>query len=371
MRIAQVAPLVESVPPKTYGGTERIVHYLTEELHRLGHDVTLFASGDSVTAARHVAAVPQSLRSCANRRNALYCDFKQLKLVMEMASQFDVIHFHTDCSHLPVTRYLRTPHVTTLHGRLDLPDFDLLLETYCDVPLVSISNSQRSALATANWVGTVYNGTPADRYVFREQPGEYFAFLGRFAPEKGPTRAIEIAKRLQVPLKMAAKIDEVDREYFEAEIRPHLDHPLIEYIGEVDEAGKNTLLGNARATLFPIDWPEPFGLVMTESMACGTPVVAFRRGSVEEVMKHGVSGYVVDNLEEAMEAAASIEQIDRRGCRLYFQERFTVERMALGYTEVYERLVGPTRPLGPGSHPSKFPGCVAPPALPRAPSGLL
>lgn len=344
MRIAQVAPLIESVPPKTYGGTERVVHYLTEELHRLGHDVTLFASGDSRTDADHVAVVDRSLRTSPIPRDPVFWHQRQLMEVARMADRFDIIHFHTDFSHLSVMRYLDTPHVTTLHGRLDMPDMDVVFDEFQDAPVVSISNSQRKPLPRANWVGTVYNGTPAANYTYREVAGDYFAFLGRFSPEKGPERAIEIAKRLGTPLKMAAKIDAVDAEYFETRIKPHLDHPLIEYIGEVDERGKDDLLGHAKATLFPIDWPEPFGLVMCESMACGTPVVAFRNGSVDEVMKDGVSGFIVDSLEQAINAASRIEEIDRRKCRLYFQERFTVEAMALGYTEVYEKLL---RQVGP------------------------
>lgn len=363
MRIAQVAPLIESVPPRTYGGTERIVHYLTEELHRLGHEVTLFASGDSTTASRHVVVVNEALRFSTVRRDAHFCYAKQLMRVAEMSEQFDIIHFHTDFSHFAVSRFLKTPHVTTLHGRLDLPDMDMMLDEFSEAPVVSISDSQRTPITAANWVGTVYNGSPLDHYTFHPEGGDYLAFLGRFSAEKGADRAIEIALALEMPLKMAAKIDVTDIDYFKKHIEPHLDHPLIEYIGEVDESGKNELLGNARATLFPIQWPEPFGLVMTESMACGTPVIAFRRGSVSEVMKEGVSGFVVDTLEEAMQAVARIDQIDRRACRLYFQERFTIEKMALGYTEVYEKLVGPTRPLPASCHPSKFPACIAPQSL--------
>lgn len=339
MRIAQVAPLIESVPPKTYGGTERVVHYLTEELHRLGHDVTLFASGDSRTDADHVAVVEHSLRTAPAPRDSIFWHQRQLMEVARMADRFDIIHFHTDFSHFSVMRFLNTPHVTTLHGRLNLPDIDIVFDEFQDAPVVSISDSQRAPLPRAQWVGTVYNGTPAANYTYRQRSGDYFAFLGRFSPEKGPERAIEIAKRVGTPLKMAAKIDPIDAEYFETRIQPHLAHPLIEYIGEVDEQGKNELLGHAKATLFPIDWPEPFGLVMTESMACGTPVVAFRNGSVDEVMKDGVSGFIVDTLDEAIDAANKIGDIDRRKCRLYFQERFTVEAMALGYIEVYEKLL--------------------------------
>lgn len=361
MRIAQVAPLIESVPPKTYGGTERVVQYLTEELHRLGHAVTLFASGDSLTSGNHVAVIDRSLRTSSVERDSVYWHQRQLMEVARLADNFDIIHFHTDFSHFSVMRYLGSPHVTTLHGRLDLPDMNVVFDEFQDAPVVSISDSQRTPLPNANWAGTVYNGTPSANYTFRETIGDYFVFLGRFSPEKGPERAIEIAKRLNVPLKMAAKIDAVDVEYFEARIKPHLAHPLIDYVGEVDEREKDELLSHARATLFPIDWPEPFGLVMTESMACGTPVIAFRNGSVDEVMKEGVSGYIVNTLDEAVEAASRVDKIDRRKCRMYFQDRFTVEKMALGYTEVYERLIGSpdTNAVGRRNRNVQFPKAVS------------
>ncbi|WP_417734814.1 glycosyltransferase family 4 protein [Rosistilla oblonga] len=343
MRIAQVAPLIETVPPKTYGGTERVVHYLTEELVRQGHDVTLFASGDSRTEADHVAVVKESLRCSRETRDPVVWHQRQLMEVLRMADKFDIIHFHTDFSHFSAMRYLNTPHVTTLHGRLDLPDFQTVFDEFPDMPVVSISDSQRRPIPHANWVGTVYNGTPGENYMFQptSDPVEYFAFLGRFSPEKGPERAIEIARRLGVKLKMAAKIDRVDEQYFAERIQPHLSDPLIEYIGEVDEEGKNELLGGAKALLFPIDWPEPFGLVMTEAMACGTPVVAFRNGSVDEVMKPGVTGFIVESIDEAVAAAENIDKISRRGCRLYFQDRFDVEPMTHGYVQVYEKLIAP------------------------------
>ncbi|TWU43498.1 GDP-mannose-dependent alpha-(1-2)-phosphatidylinositol mannosyltransferase [Novipirellula aureliae] len=347
MRIAQVAPLIETVPPKTYGGTERVVHYLTEELVRQGHDVTLFACGDSLTNADHVAVVQESLRCSRVPRDPIIWHQRQLMEVLRMADKFDIIHFHTDFSHFSVMRYLETPHITTLHGRLDLPDFQVVFDEFPDMPVVSISDSQRAPIKNANWVGTVYNGTPGENFDFRPtpDPDEYFAFLGRFSPEKGPERAIEIAKRLGVKLKMAAKIDKVDEEYFAERIKPQLDDPLIEYIGEVNENGKNRLLGGAKALLFPIDWPEPFGLVMTESMACGTPVIAFRNGSVDEVMKDRVSGYIVNSVDEAVDAARNIDNVSRRGCRVYFQSRFDVEPMAHGYLEVYKKLVAPQKTI--------------------------
>lgn len=346
MRIAQVAPLLESVPPEKYGGTERIVHCLTEALVKEGHDVTLFASGDSRTAADHVAVVRESLRTSKVRRDPNIWHTLQLQQVLQMAERFDIVHFHTDYFHFPVWRFMLTPHVTTLHGRLDMPDLNLIYEEFSEMPVVSISTSQRRPIPKANWVETVYNGTPAENFTFQSQPGDYFAFLGRFSHEKGPEQAIEIAKRMQVPLKMAAKIDPSDREYFAERIEPLLDDPLIEFIGEVGEKEKNQLLGNALATLFPIDWPEPFGLVMTESMACGTPVIAFRNGSVDEVMCDGVTGFTVENVDQAVEAAKQIHTLDRAACRRHFEDHFSVRRMTDSYLKVYQRLIEtwPRRP---------------------------
>lgn len=343
MRIAQVAPLMEAVPPRTYGGTERVVHYLTEELVRQGHDVTLFASGDSRTSADHVAVIGESLRNHSQRLDPTIWHQRQLMEVLRMADKFDIVHFHTDFSHFSVLRYLETHHVTTLHGRLDLPDFQVVFEEFPDMPVVSISDSQRGPIPQANWVATVYNGTPAATYTFqpRASSDEYFAFVGRFSPEKSPLRAIEIARRLGIPLRMAAKVDKVDEAYFQEQVKPQLTDPLIQYIGEVDECEKNQLLGGAKGLLFPIDWPEPFGLAMTESMACGTPVIAFRNGSVEEVMKDGITGFVVESVDQAVEVACKLEEIDRQGCRKYFESRFSVEAMAAGYLDVYKAILAP------------------------------
>lgn len=345
MRIAQVAPLFESVPPKYYGGTERVVSYLTEELVRQGHEVTLFASGDSVTKARLVAPCRRSLRLDKQCVDQLAHHLLMLEMVTRQADQFDIIHFHCDYLHFPLSRRYRTPHLTTLHGRLDIPDLVPLYREYSDQPLVSISNAQRAPLPFARWLGTVYHGLPADLYTFREQPGRYLAFLGRISPEKRVDRAIQIAQRLGLPLKIAAKVDAVDREYFEDRIEPMLKDPLIEYLGEIGEGEKDELLGHAMALLFPIDWPEPFGLVMIEALACGTPVIAYRRGAVPEVIEDGVTGFIVEGLEDAVRAVERISTISRRRCRQVFEERFTATRMARDYLTIYERVMGP-RPVG-------------------------
>lgn len=339
MRIAQVAPLLESVPPRRYGGTERVVHYLTETLVEKGHDVTLFASGDSATSADLVAVCRHALRE-----SKVFCDpsiwhTRQLTEVVRLAERFDIVHFHTDYFHFPIWRHIATPQVTTLHGRLDTTDLSVIYDEFTDMPVISISNSQRKPLPQANWLATVYNGIPAANYDFRDASGSYFAFLGRFSPEKGPEDAIEIARRLRTPLKMAAKIDPVDRDYFAARIEPQLDDPLIEFVGEVDEAGKNELLGGAKALLFPIAWPEPFGLVMTEAMACGTPVIAYENGSVNEVMKDGVTGFVVHNVDEAVAAASNLDSINRQNCRDHFERNFSVRTMADGYEAAYQKLL--------------------------------
>jgi glycosyltransferase involved in cell wall biosynthesis len=335
VKIAQVSPLFESVPPKLYGGTERVVSFLTEELVRQGHDVTLFASGDSVTAARLVPCSAQALRLDPGCVDQLAHHVRMIEEVYARADDFDVIHFHTDYLHFPISRARGVCHLTTLHGRLDIPDLVPLYETYREMPVVSISDSQRAPLSFANWVGTVYHGLPRDLLTFHPEPGRYLAFLGRISREKRVDRAIEIATRVGMPLKIAAKIDKADRAYYE-EIAPLFDNPLVEFIGEINEAQKDEFLGNASALLFPIDWPEPFGLVMVESMACGTPVVAFRCGSVPEVMRHGVSGFVVNGMDEAVKATEQAVMLSRRRCRDYFEQRFTAPRMARDYVGVYE-----------------------------------
>jgi glycosyltransferase involved in cell wall biosynthesis len=349
MRIAQVAPLHESVPPRFYGGTERIVHYLTEQLVEEGHDVTLFASGDSRTQARLEPMVPEALRLNKQIIDVLAPHLVMFDRVARTADEFDVIHFHTDYLHFPVFRHCATPHLSTFHGRLDIPELKPMFEAFSEVPSVSISDYQRWPVRRANWLGTVYHGLPEDLYTFRPEPGAYLAFLGRISPEKRPDRAVEIAVRAGMPLKVAAKIDKADREYYEQRIAPLFEHPLVEFLGEIDEKGKNELLGQAYALLFPIDWPEPFGLVMIEAMACGTPVIAFRKGSVPEVLAHGETGFIVDDLDQAVAAVARIPELSRAHCRREFERHFSARRMAQRYLAWYEHLVErKARPTPPG-----------------------
>jgi glycosyltransferase involved in cell wall biosynthesis len=344
MRIAQVAPLYESVPPKYYGGTERVVSYLTEELVHQGHDVTLFASGDSETTARLVPVTHRSLRLDKHCEDEIAHHVLLLEQVMDAQHEFDVIHFHLGYLHFPMARRLETPHISTQHGRLDLGDLMGLYNAFRELPNVSISNDQRTPMPWMNWVNTVYHGLPNEKYRFHESPGAYFAFLGRISPEKRVDRAIEIAKRVGVPLKIAAKVDKIDVEYFETSIHPLLDHSLIDYVGEIGEGEKTEFLGNAGALIFPIDWPEPFGMVMIESLACGTPVIAYRQGSVPEVITHGVDGFIVANVADAVTAATS-DTIDRRRCRETFERRFSATHMAENYVATYERVIaGPPDP---------------------------
>ncbi|HEU4770916.1 MAG TPA: glycosyltransferase family 4 protein [Candidatus Udaeobacter sp.] len=338
MRIAQVAPLVESVPPKHYGGTERIVAYLTEEMVRLGHKVTLFASGDSVTTAELVPVCRRSFRQNKRAKDYLSREVLLMDHVMQRADEFDVIHFHTGCLHYLISRHLSVPHVTTLHGRLDTLESLRLYERFRDMPMISISNAQRAPWPCANWQATIYHGLPQDLFRFHSEPVGYLAFLGRASPEKRVDRAIEIARRAGMPLKIAAKVDPADRRYFKSEIEPLLNNPQIEWLGEISDKDKDGFLGNACALLFPIDWPEPFGLVMIESMACGTPVVAYAGGSVAEVMDDGVTGFVVHEIEEAVEAVRRVRDLSRARCREVFEKRFTASRMAEDYINVYTRL---------------------------------
>lgn len=341
MRIAQVAPLYESVPPKLYGGTERVVSYLTEALVEAGHHVTLFASGDSQTAARLVPCCDSSLRlSQHDCKDPLAHHFVMLDKVLESAGRFDIIHFHIDYLHFHLSRLTPLTHVSTLHGRLDSPDLLPLYRRFRDMPLTSISISQRAPLSWANWVGNVYHGLPSDLLSVGNGSGKYLAFLGRISREKRVDRAIDIANRVGMPLKVAAKIDKADREYYE-EIKHLLDSPNVEFVGEINEQQKSDFLGNAFAYLFPIDWPEPFGLTMIESMACGTPTIAFRCGSVPEVISEGVTGFIVSSIEEAADAIGRARKFDRQACRAEFERRFSAPAMARGYVKIYESLVSP------------------------------
>jgi glycosyltransferase involved in cell wall biosynthesis len=342
MRIAQVAPLNERVPPPLYGGTERVVSYLTEELVRLGHDVTLFASGDSETSARLVAACPRALWRDADVRETLPHHVRLMELVFRDVSRFDIVHFHTDYVHFPLVRRHRCPSVTTLHGLVHPPDLAGLLEEYHDVPLVSISDNQRRPLPDANWRGTVYHGLPREAFTFRAARGTYLAYLGRMSPEKRVDRAIEIAGRAGMRLKIAAKIYPEERHYFEETLAPLIEAaPFVEFVGELGGPARDELLGRAAALVFPIEWPEPFGLVMIEALACGTPVIAWRRGSVPEVVDDGVTGYVVDGVDEAVRAVAGLDRLSRTTCRRVFEQRFDAARMARDYLDVYRGVVPP------------------------------
>jgi glycosyltransferase involved in cell wall biosynthesis len=339
MRIAQIAPLYERVPPKLYGGTERVVSYLTEELVRQGHDVTLFASGDSKTSAKLVRCCDMALRLNPSVREPLVYHVIMLEEVRQQIDQFDVLHFHIDILHAPLIRAFAGRTLTTQHGRLDLPDLAPFFGAFADLPLVAVSHEQRRYLRHANWVGTVHHGLPRDLLAFQPKAGGYLAFLGRIAPEKGPNRAIEIAARSGLPLKIAAKLDRVDQAYWEEQIRPMVEsHSNVEFIGEISESDKADFLGGAAALLFPVDWPEPFGLVTIEAMACGTPVIAFRRGSVPEIVADGVSGFIVDTVGHAVRAVRRIATLDRAKIRAEFEHRFTCERMARDYLEIYQAL---------------------------------
>jgi glycosyltransferase involved in cell wall biosynthesis len=341
LRIAQVAPLYESVPPQLYGGTERVVSWLTEELVELGHDVTLFASGDSRTSARLVPVCPRALWRDPDVRETLPQHVRMLELVFRDLSRFDVIHFHCDYIHFPLVRRLPCANLSTLHGQVYLHDVEALFRECDELPLVSISDAQRRPLPGANWRATVYHGLPRNLHTFQPRRGEYLAFLGRISPEKRLDRAIEIARRAGAPLKVAAKIYDDDRAYFQGTIAPLLNQTrsFVEFIGEVGGERKNEFLRGASALLFPIDWAEPFGLVMIEALACGTPVIAWRNGSVPEIIEHGVTGFVVDSLDEASACVDRISEIGRADCRRAFEDRFDSRRMALNYLRVYRRLI--------------------------------
>lgn len=338
MKIAQVAPLYEAVPPKFYGGTERVVHYLTEELVGMGHDVTLFASGDSRTNGKLISNVTTALRLDKDCEDVLAPHILQLMEVMERADEFDVVHFHTDFLHFPFTRRSSITHLTTLHGKLTIPELQPLYNKFPDQPVVSISNNQRIPLPQANWVGTVYHGLPEHLHKERDGQGGYLAFLGRISPEKGLEKAIQVAKTVGLKLKIAAKVDKADQDYYDEQIKPLLNHPLIEFIGEINEEQKTEFLGNALALLFLINWNEPFGMVMIEAMACGTPVIAFPLGSVLEVVENNKSGFIVQNEEAAVEAVKHAAMLDRKKVRECFEKRFTARCMADNYLRIYQDL---------------------------------
>jgi glycosyltransferase involved in cell wall biosynthesis len=340
VRIAQVSPLYESVPPRGYGGTERVVSYLTEELVAAGHEVTLFATGDSRTRARHEVCAPRALRLDPAAIEPIAVHLVALERMLQMAADFDVVHAHVDYLAYPFARRLHVPVLSTLHGRLDLETLVPLYREYQEQAVVSVSDAQRSPLPWLRWLGTVHHGLPRDLYSFHPRSEGYLAFVGRISPEKRLDRAIEIARRSDLPLRVAAKIDAVDVQYFREHIQPLMDHPLVEFLGELDDPGKNELIGGASALLFPIDWPEPFGLTMIEALACGTPVVAWQHGSVTEVIEHGVNGFLCDDVGAAVRAVASLDRIDREACRRCFEERFTADRMASDYLALYAQLVG-------------------------------
>lgn len=340
LRIAQVSTLYESVPPKLYGGTERVVSFLTEDLVALGHNVTLFASGDSVTSARLAPACDKALRLNTECVDQLANHVAMLQMVLNEIENFDVIHYHIDYLHYPISKLYPFPHVTTLHGRLNICDLQKLYELFSDMPLVSISKAQRKPLPNVGWVGNVYHGLPLKLFRPNFEEGKYLAFLGRISPEKGLDSAIEIAIRSGIKLKVAAKIDNADKAYFEQRIKDLLDHPLVEFVGEINENEKQEFLSSAIALLFPIKWLEPFGLVMIEAMACGTPVIAYENGSVPEIIDHGKTGFIVENEEQAIKAVQHISLIERRECRRIFEERFNSNRMAEEYLQIYQNMIG-------------------------------
>jgi glycosyltransferase involved in cell wall biosynthesis len=337
LRIAHIAPLAEAIPPKLYGGTERVIWWLTEELVALGHDVTLFASGDSLTSAKLIPCCPTGLR-LAGINDHLASLLSMLDRVLRVAGDFDVLHFHLDFVHFPMFRHLSAKCLTTLHGRQDLPDFWPAYETFPEMKLVSVSDNQRLPIADANFIGTVHHGMPSSLIPPGSGKGDYLAFVGRISPEKRPDRAIEIARRAGLKLRIAAKIDRVDEDYFNTHIRGLIADPLIEFVGEIGDADKPAFIGDARALLFPVDWPEPFGLVMIEAMAAGTPVIAWPNGSVPEVVEHGRSGFLVESIDQAVAAVEAAAALPRAEIRAAFEQRFTADRMARDYLRLYEAL---------------------------------
>ena len=338
MKIAQIAPLYESVPPRCYGGTERVVHWITERLVELGHEVTLFASGDSISGARLVSPVKRSLRTDNQVVDYLAPHFTLMEMVEDEAPNFDVIHSHIDYLYYPLMKRNPNSYLTTLHGRLDIPELQALYRKYNQLPLISISDSQRKPVPFANWKKTIYHGLPLHLFKFNPEGGKYLTFVGRISPEKRIDRAIKIAVNADIPFRFAAKIDKVDREYFELKIKHLLKHPLVEFLGEINDMEKQELYGNALGLLYPIDWPEPFGLAMIEALACGTPVIAYRNGSVPEVINDGITGFIVNSQEEAVAAVKKLPQLSRFKCRQIFEQRFSVQRMVNDYLSVYESI---------------------------------
>ncbi len=367
MRIAQVPPLIEAVPPKLYGGTERVVAYLTDALVELGHDVTLFASGDSHTKAKLAPIWPRALRLDPTVHDVFAPLFMQLETVARRAHEFDIIHCHLDYFAFPTLRMLGVPSITTLHGRLDLPELAPLYRLYHDIPVVSISDSQREPLPGANYAATIHHGLP-QKSLARGPGGDYLAFLGRISPEKGPDAAIRIAIRAGLPLKIAAKVDRVDREYFQTKIEPLLARADVEFVGEIGEHQKAEFLGNAAALLFPIAWREPFGLVMIEAMACGTPVVAFNSGSVPEVLENGLTGFIVNSEDEAVRALRDLSRLDRGRIRAEFDRRFTAQQMAQNYLKLYSSLVKSRRLSNTAYGQEYLPSSLSPPSGGMQPS---
>ena len=340
MKIAQVAPLWESVPPVLYGGTERVVSFITEELVRQGHDVTLFASGDSTTKARLVPMCPEALRTFKVIINYDAPLITMLEKAFSPAGEFDIIHSHLEFLPFPLAKRIRTPVLTTMHARLDLPELIPVFRKFVELPVVAISAAQRESIPWANWQATIHHGLPKNLYAPHADQGKYLVFLGRVAPEKGLDQAIEIAKRVDMPLRIGAKIDPTNAEYYRAVIEPLLDHPLIEFVGEVTDLEKDDFIGDAYAMLAPYDWPEPFGLVFIESLACSTPVIAYRRGSIPEIIDHGGTGFVCETMEEMIQSVRHVSLIDRAMCRQAFEARFSTERMVQDYLKVYEQMLG-------------------------------
>lgn len=354
LKVAQISPLFESVPPKFYGGTERVVSYLSDELVRQGHDVTLYASGDSITRAKLFSITPEALR-LKKFTDPLAFHILQLQEVLEAACNFDILHFHTDYLHFPLSNLAGLPTITTLHGRLDIPELQPLFKKFSHMPVVSISDAQRKPLPQAKWIGTVYHGLPLELYKKGNGIGNYLAFIGRISPEKRVDLAIEIARQAGLQIKVAAKVDKVDEIYFDKHIKHLMELPHVEFLGEIGEDQKNEFLGNALALLFPIDWPEPFGIVMIEAMGCGTPVIAFKRGSVPEIIDEGQTGFIVENVDEAVKALKKIDQLSRDVCRQIFEQRFSVTNMVHQYVKLYKKILEANQssrlPIAPVNNP--------------------